>query len=75
MYLNIFKHDCGVFKEQILTVLYLLYDNVMLSLQAGALWHLFLFLFKYDYTLDESGVDASDETNQQVCIMSSCDIT
>ena len=52
------------------------YDIMMLtlSLQAGALWHLFLFLFKYDYTLDESGVDASDETNQQVCVMSSCDI-
>ena len=39
------------------------------------LWHLFLFLFQYDYTLDESGVDASDETNQQVCVVASCDIT
>lgn len=46
-----------------------------MSLQAGVLWHLFLFLFKYDYTLDESGVDASDETNQQVCVVASCDIT
>ena len=24
-----------------------------------------LFLFNYDYTLDESGVETSDETNQQ----------
>lgn len=35
-------------------------------LHAGALWHLFLFVFNYDYTLDESGVEASDESNQQV---------
>lgn len=34
-------------------------------LQAGVLWHILLFLFSYDYTLDESGVDTSDETNQQ----------
>ena len=33
--------------------------------QAGVLWHLMLFLFNYDYTLDESGVETSDETNQQ----------
>ena len=29
------------------------------------LWHLMLFLFNNDYTLDESGVETSDETNQQ----------
>ena len=34
-------------------------------LHAGVLWHLILFVFQYDYTLDESGVDTSDETNQQ----------
>lgn len=34
-------------------------------LQAGALWHLLLFLFNYDYTLDEGGVDKSEESNQQ----------
>ena len=35
-------------------------------LQAGVLWHLLLFLFNYDFTLDESGVEKSAETNQQV---------
>lgn len=34
-------------------------------LQAGALWHLLLFLFNYDYTLDEGGVDKKEATNQQ----------
>lgn len=35
-------------------------------LQAGVLWHLLLFLFAYDYTLDEGGVSKSEESNQQV---------
>ena len=30
-------------------------------LQAGALWHLLLFLFDYDYTLEEGGVAADGE--------------
>lgn len=34
-------------------------------LHAGVLWHLVLFVFKYDYTLEEGGVETSDETNQQ----------
>ncbi|KAK3742179.1 hypothetical protein QZH41_012074 [Actinostola sp. cb2023] len=34
-------------------------------LQAGALWHLLLYLFKYDYTLEESGIDKKAESNQQ----------
>ena len=34
-------------------------------LENGVLWHLLLFLFKYDYTLDESGVIAKSETNVQ----------
>ncbi|XP_073686489.1 dnaJ homolog subfamily C member 13 isoform X1 [Garra rufa] len=33
--------------------------------QAGALWHLLFSLFNYDYTLEESGVQASQDTNQQ----------
>lgn len=33
--------------------------------QAGALWPLLLNLFSYDFTLEESGVQASQETNQQ----------
>ncbi|KAJ8971338.1 hypothetical protein NQ314_000751 [Rhamnusium bicolor] len=34
-------------------------------LKAGALWHLLLYMFKYDYTLDEGGVERSEEANQQ----------
>ena len=34
--------------------------------QAGVIWHLLLYLFKYDFTLDESGVDVESSTNQQV---------
>lgn len=29
------------------------------------LWHLLVHLFNYDYTLEESGVQANQETNQQ----------
>lgn len=32
---------------------------------AGVLWHLLATLFNYDYTLEESGVQTSQETNQQ----------
>ena len=38
---------------------------IALLLQSGAVFHLGLFLFNYDYTLDESGVEAAEETNQQ----------
>lgn len=31
----------------------------------GILWSLLLFMFEYDYTLDEGGVEASENTNQQ----------
>lgn len=34
-------------------------------LHKGVLWHLMTYLFNYDYTLDEGGVETSDETNQQ----------
>ncbi|XP_067952104.1 dnaJ homolog subfamily C member 13-like [Watersipora subatra] len=33
--------------------------------QCGVLWHLLLFFFNYDYTLQESGVDTQEATNQQ----------
>ncbi|XP_069765063.1 dnaJ homolog subfamily C member 13 isoform X1 [Narcine bancroftii] len=33
--------------------------------QAGILWHLLVYLFNYDYTLEESGIQKSEETNQQ----------
>ncbi|XP_077365120.1 dnaJ homolog subfamily C member 13 isoform X1 [Festucalex cinctus] len=32
---------------------------------AGVLWHLLVQLFNYDYTLEESGVQTSQDTNQQ----------
>lgn len=32
---------------------------------AGVLWHLLVKLFNYDYTLEESGVQANQDTNQQ----------
>lgn len=32
---------------------------------AGVLWHLLGYLFGYDYTLEESGVQANQDTNQQ----------
>ena len=35
-------------------------------LQSGVLWHLVLRLFKYDFTMDESGVEADESTNQQL---------
>lgn len=31
----------------------------------GVLWSLLLFLFEYDYTLDESGVNTDEKSNQQ----------
>lgn len=34
-------------------------------LKAGALWHLLLFMFKYDYTLDEGGVEKTEDENRQ----------
>lgn len=33
--------------------------------QSGVLWHLLLYLFNYDFTLEEGGVEKSDESNQQ----------
>ena len=35
-------------------------------LQAGCLWHLLIFLFDYDYTLEEGGVDAEEENSKQL---------
>ena len=34
--------------------------------QAGVLWHVLQYIFNYDYTLDESGVETNESTNQQV---------
>ncbi|BFZ15550.1 hypothetical protein BsWGS_18589 [Bradybaena similaris] len=33
--------------------------------QSGVLWHLLLYLFNYDYTLEEGGVEKSQDSNQQ----------
>ncbi|KAB0803499.1 hypothetical protein PPYR_00469 [Photinus pyralis] len=37
----------------------------MQLLKAGALWHLLLFMFTYDFTLDEGGVERTEDANQQ----------
>lgn len=34
-------------------------------LQAGALWHLLILLFDYDFTLDDGGVQRSENSNKQ----------
>uniref|UniRef100_A0AAR5P1B7 J domain-containing protein n=2 Tax=Dendroctonus ponderosae TaxID=77166 RepID=A0AAR5P1B7_DENPD len=34
-------------------------------LKSGALWHLMLFIFKYDFTLEEGGIERNEETNEQ----------
>lgn len=50
-------HMCSVACENVSA---LSVDGIlqMHFLQAGALWHLLLFLFDYDYTLEEGGVAA-----------------
>jgi hypothetical protein len=35
-------------------------------LDAGALWFLVHFIFQYDYTLEEGGVERAKESNKQV---------
>lgn len=35
-------------------------------LSAGVLWHFLTFLFHYDYTLEECGVERSEDANNQV---------
>lgn len=35
-------------------------------LHAGALWHLLSYLFGYDFTLDEGGVERHEQSNKQV---------
>uniref|UniRef100_A0A6I8R119 DnaJ heat shock protein family (Hsp40) member C13 n=1 Tax=Xenopus tropicalis TaxID=8364 RepID=A0A6I8R119_XENTR len=34
-------------------------------LQAGVLWHLLAYPFNYDFTLEESGIQKNEDTNQQ----------
>ncbi|OCT75945.1 dnaJ homolog subfamily C member 13 isoform X1 [Xenopus laevis] len=34
-------------------------------LQAGVLWHLLTYPFNYDFTLEESGIQKNEDTNQQ----------
>lgn len=40
-------------------------DLQMHLLQSGVLWHLLIFLFDYDFTLEESGVVTEEENSQQ----------
>lgn len=35
-------------------------------IEEGCIWYLLSFLFKYDYTLEECGVERSEEANTQV---------
>lgn len=37
-------------------------------LQSGVLWHLLMSLFAYDFTLEEAGVEAIEETNKQILV-------
>ncbi|XP_014205201.1 dnaJ homolog subfamily C member 13 isoform X1 [Copidosoma floridanum] len=37
----------------------------MQLLQSGALWYLLLFMFNYDYTLEEGGVERNQDENRQ----------
>lgn len=42
-------------------------SNLQISfLQKGSIWHLLTFMFSYDYTLEECGVERSEEANNQV---------
>ncbi|CUF24956.1 endosomal trafficking protein, RME-8, putative [Bodo saltans] len=34
--------------------------------EAGAIWHLLLFVFRYDYTLEDSGVQTNEENHTQL---------
>lgn len=40
-------------------------------LNAGVLWYLLTFLFSYDYTLEECGVEHSEDANNQVTCQTS----
>ena len=40
-------------------------DLQLQLLQAGVLWHLLIFLFDYDFTLEESGVETEEENSHQ----------
>lgn len=37
----------------------------MQMLKAGVLWHLLFYMFNYDFTLEEGGVERSEEANEQ----------
>lgn len=69
-HLNILQHLtrlCSVATECVSS---LAVDSIlqMQLLKGGALWHLILFMFNYDFTLEEGGVERNEEANQQVVI-------
>jgi DnaJ homolog subfamily C member 13 len=35
----------------------------------GVLWSILLFMFDYDYTLEESGVEIEEKSNKQVSVV------
>lgn len=58
-----FKHSLSV---SLVTSLAANNENLQCQLvKSGCIWSLMLFLFDYDYTLDESGVVTDESTNQQ----------
>lgn len=58
-----FKHSLSV---SLVTSLAANNDSLQCQLvKSGCIWSLLLFLFDYDYTLDESGVTTDESTNQQ----------
>lgn len=58
-----FKHSLSV---SLVTSLAVNNENLQCQLvKSGCIWSLLLFLFDYDYTLDESGVVTEESTNQQ----------
>lgn len=43
------------------------HDNMQkIITENGAVWHLLLYIFKYDYTLEESGVEINEENHTQL---------
>ncbi|XP_023317683.1 dnaJ homolog subfamily C member 13 isoform X2 [Trichogramma pretiosum] len=62
-----FKHLTKLCSDATECISSLATDSIlqMQFLQFGALWYLLLFLFNYDYTLEESGVKKTEDENQQ----------
>uniref|UniRef100_A0A146KY70 DnaJ subfamily C member 13 n=1 Tax=Lygus hesperus TaxID=30085 RepID=A0A146KY70_LYGHE len=60
---SLFKLTCAV--VECITALSIDPDLQITLLQGGVLWYILSYLFLYDYTLHESGVESTKEANQQ----------